>query len=203
MSMVRRQIKEDPAAAIFGNTDRTGSTSGGVLAALGNSPFRETSAEMERSPGFRRSSMRMRFAPLFALLCCSFVAACAATQPAGSSSPLDGTAWVLAALPDRALLEGQAVTMAFDDGRAQGSDGCNRYSTSYTASGSSLSFSPRGMSTRMACAPERMVQAEAFSGALVATERYRAAGTKLELRDAAGSVLATFEREDGEAVPAR
>jgi heat shock protein HslJ len=40
---------------------------------------------------------------------------------------LDDTAWVLAELPGRALLSDHGITLRFEDGRAAGSDGCNRY----------------------------------------------------------------------------
>ena len=41
-------------------------------------------------------------------------------------APLDGTAWILSELPGRTLAPGPAVTLRFAEGKAQGSDGCNR-----------------------------------------------------------------------------
>ena len=56
-----------------------------------------------------------------ALLLAGFLAACSAMPSATSETPpLDGTAWILSALPGRTLADGQAVTLRFEGGRAQG-----------------------------------------------------------------------------------
>jgi heat shock protein HslJ len=125
---------------------------------------------------------------LFALL-----TGCAAmTQDVGAPG-LDGTAWMLSTLPGQSLLPGHPATLFFDAGRAQGSDGCNRYGTSYTVDGSKLAVSTQGASTRMACAPDLMRQADAFMAALHAAKGYRVQHGRLELLGEGGALLAGFE----------
>lgn len=112
---------------------------------------------------------------------------------AGSRTPtLDGTAWILSSLTDRPLIGRQPVTLRFEDGRAAGSDGCNRYLSPVTVQGNSLSIPPTGASTMMACEPAVMEQARAYSAALAATSSYRIVDGELELLDAGGRILATF-----------
>ncbi len=120
------------------------------------------------------------------------IAACTAMTPAADAPNLDGTAWVLASLPGQTLVAGSAPTLRFEGGRASGTDGCNRYTNTYTAKGAALEFGARGASTMMACPPDRMKLAEAFSGALARTRSYRVADRRLELLGADGAVVATF-----------
>lgn len=124
---------------------------------------------------------------VFALL-----SACATMTPAGSPPDLHGTAWVLSSLPGQSLQPGAAPTAAFENGRVQGTDGCNRFSAPYTRTGSTLQVGSRGASTMMACAPAVMKQAEAFMGALTGARSYRVEGGQLQLLSAGGAVLATF-----------
>jgi heat shock protein HslJ len=111
-------------------------------------------------------------------------------------APLDGTAWILAELPGRTLAPGAAVTLRFADGKAQGSDGCNRYSAPYTAAAGKLEISPQGVSTMMACAPELMQQAAAFMAALNSAGTWRVEGRQLVLAAADGRALARFAAQD-------
>jgi heat shock protein HslJ len=126
------------------------------------------------------------------LLLMMMLTGCATVVAATDPVPLDGTAWILAALPGRPALTGNAPTLAFADGRAQGSDGCNRYSLSVTTKGSSIAFGPRGMSTQMACPDEVMKQAESFIAALHGARTHRMEAGRLQLLGADGAVLATF-----------
>jgi heat shock protein HslJ len=118
----------------------------------------------------------------------TFPAVCAAAD----KTDLDGTAWTLTALADRALVPGATVTLRFEGGRALGSDGCNRYTAPYSISGSTLQIGPNGASTQMACPPPLMQQAEAFANALSRTRSYRIAAGKLDLLTADGAATATF-----------
>ncbi len=121
------------------------------------------------------------------------LAACAPMSSTADPPPLNHTAWVLAELPGRTLLPDHGITLRFEDGRAAGSDGCNRHSSPYTHSGSSLSFGDKGVATQMACPPEVMQQAEAFRASLSGTRNFRIAGDgRLQLLSAAGTVLASF-----------
>jgi heat shock protein HslJ len=118
--------------------------------------------------------------------------ACAAVPPAVDPPRLDGTAWVLSELPGRTLVPGSSVTLRFEDGRASGSDGCNRYGVAYSTSGSKFKVEPGGMSTQMACAPELMQQATAFMASLTGAQAYRVDSGQLQLLGADGAVLARF-----------
>jgi heat shock protein HslJ len=126
------------------------------------------------------------------LLLIMMLTGCTTVGAATDPVPLDGTAWILAALPGRPALTGAAPTLAFADGRAQGSDGCNRYGLSVAVKGPSITFGPRGMSTQMACSDEVMKQAESFIGALNGARTYRVEAGRLQLLGADGAVLATF-----------
>jgi len=108
----------------------------------------------------------------------------------GFASDLDGTAWVLSSLPGRSLVVGSSVTVHFEGGRVQGSDGCNRYSAPYMITGSALQVSPAGAATQMACPQPLMEQAEVFMRALTQARAYRILSGQLELLAADGTVLA-------------
>jgi heat shock protein HslJ len=120
------------------------------------------------------------------------LSACAAVSPAADSPVLEGTAWVLSALAGRPLTAGATVTLRFDAGRASGTDGCNRYSSSYTIEGSGLEFGTGGASTQMACPPDVMQQAAAYTSSLAAARSYRVEGGRLQLLGPDGAVLATL-----------
>jgi heat shock protein HslJ len=124
--------------------------------------------------------------------------ACTSMAPATDAPSLDGTAWVLASLPGRTLVSGEKPTLRFDAGGASGTDGCNRYSTSYTSTGGKLKFDAAGAATMMACAPEVMEQARAFTSSLGATSSYRIADGGLQLLGKDGAVLAGFEAQSRE-----
>lgn len=118
--------------------------------------------------------------------------ACTSMTPAPDVPDLDGTAWVLSSLPGRSLVEGATATLGFEDGRASGTDGCNRYSTAYTADGNKLKFDAAGAATMMACAPEVMEQAGAFASSLGQTISHRIEAGQLQLLGPDGAVLASF-----------
>src|SRR5262249_55374295 len=86
---------------------------------------------------------------------------------------LAGTSWVLSSIAGRTLQLGVTATAHFEDGRIQGTDGCNRYTMPYQASGPKLKIGPRGASTLMACPPEVNQQAEAFTANLAKAKSYR------------------------------
>jgi heat shock protein HslJ len=117
---------------------------------------------------------------------------CISVAPDTGAPSLDGTAWVLSSLPGRTLVPGEKPTLRFDTGRASGTDGCNRYTTSYTATGGGLKFDAAGAATMMACAPEIMDQARAFTASLAATSGYRVVDGGLQLLAQDGAVLASL-----------
>ncbi|MBS0522587.1 MAG: META domain-containing protein, partial [Proteobacteria bacterium] len=107
------------------------------------------------------------------------------------SPSLEGTAWVLTSLAGRNV-SGPAATGRFENGRMQGTDGCNRYSSTYTTTGSSIRIGPKGATTQMACPPDVMKQAELFAASLVGARTYRVAAGQLQLIGADGAILSTF-----------
>lgn len=129
---------------------------------------------------------------LASLAASCLLAACTAMSPAPEQPALNGTAWVLSALPGQSLVAEVAPTLRFEGGRVSGTDGCNRYTAPYAAAGSTLEVGSKGASTQMACPPPVMTQATAFMSALTQARSYRIAAGKLELLAADNSVLATF-----------
>lgn len=109
--------------------------------------------------------------------------ACAST-PTGTAD-LDGTVWTLAALPDQDVLPGTTVTLRFEGGRAQGSDGCNSYGAPYQQDGDWFELGEVA-STQMACEEEVMDQGGVYLAALDAARTVHRSGDRLTLRDAEG-----------------
>lgn len=121
-----------------------------------------------------------------------FMPNCSSPSTTSQAPPLEGTSWILSALPGRAVVGDQKVTAQFAEGRVFGSDGCNRYSAPVTLDGSSINVGPQGPSTMMACPPDVMQQADAFRAAMIAARSYRVVDGRLELLGGGGAVLATF-----------
>jgi len=124
--------------------------------------------------------------------------ACSTMAPTDKATSLDGTNWVLSTLPGKALVAGSFVTLRFEDGRVSGTDGCNRYSGAYTASGGQLQFDERMATTMMACTDPLMEQANAFMAALAQVRSYRIAAGQLILLSADDALLANLKRQDQE-----
>lgn len=129
---------------------------------------------------------------LASLAMISLLAACTSVPTAAHPPELNGTAWVLSSLSGRAPVAAGSPTLRFEGGSVQGTDGCNRYTVPYTATGSTLQVGPKGASTQMACPPAVMEQAQAFMSALTQARTYRIASGQLQLLKADGTVLATF-----------
>jgi heat shock protein HslJ len=137
--------------------------------------------------------MRIPLAAAGALLAAAWLAGCAAMTPAADPPPLEGTAWVLATLPGGDPVDGVAATLRFEQGRASGSDGCNRYTAAYQSRGGRLEVAAAtAASTRMACPPAVMRQAAAFMAALGDVTSYRVEAGRLILSSADGAVRATL-----------
>ncbi len=121
------------------------------------------------------------------------LAACQQTAEPEASMDLAGSNWILSSLNGELPLAGTAVTLQFGtDGTAFGTDGCNRFNTTYTQDGSSLTINPStGISTMMACEEPVMNQATAYTTALSETTSFTASGNQLSL-SSGGQVLATF-----------
>lgn len=114
---------------------------------------------------------------------------------AATASPLTRNAWVMATLAGKAPLRGTDVTAAFTPaGRVSGSTGCNRYTGTYTSSGSTLRISGVA-TTQMACSRAITLQERAFLKALSATRSFAVRRGTLTLRTAGGRPLATFRAQ--------
>ena len=116
----------------------------------------------------------------------------ATVQPLlAADSALGGTNWVLSTLNGQLPLPGSSLSLQLgEDGTATGSDGCNRFTTTYTASRSTISFEPAA-TTMMACPEAVATQASDYMTALTTANRYQLRGGQLILLDGA-TVLATF-----------
>lgn len=84
-------------------------------------------------------------------------------------------------------------TITFEDGRASGYAGCNRWFASVTRAGDALRFGQAG-ATRMACAEPAMAAERRFLTVINATRAARIIGDELILTDEAGAELARFSR---------
>ncbi len=113
--------------------------------------------------------------------------------PAAPSFDLAGTNWVLSSLDGAAPLEGTTVTLSFGaDGSAFGTDGCNRFATTFTQDGANLTFAPAAGTMMMCPEPEGvMEQAAAFTAALAQVTSFTANNRQLALLSG-NQILATF-----------
>jgi len=82
--------------------------------------------------------------------------ACAAANLLNNASALDDTSWSLSGLSNQSLLPDRRVTIHFENGRVHGTDGCNRYSASYTAVDARFKVGEGMVTTKMAC-PEPLM----------------------------------------------
>jgi heat shock protein HslJ len=119
------------------------------------------------------------------------IAGCLPMAATADSPSLDGTAWVLTSLAGHTAT-GPVVTGRFENGRVQGTDGCNRFSSPYTTQGSSIQIGPKGTATQMACLPDVMKQADAFAASLASARTYRVTAGQLQLIGADGAILSTL-----------
>jgi heat shock protein HslJ len=122
------------------------------------------------------------------------VTATAVTTP---TVPLEGTQWKLASLlSDKGgafpPLPGTEITALFQGGRVTGSAGCNNYSAPYKVTGDKLTITSPAATTRKACPQPTMQQETAYLAALKAVTTYKIDGNKLELRNAAGNLVASY-----------
>ncbi len=119
--------------------------------------------------------------------------ACQPTADPAASIDLTGTSWMLSSLDGVPPLAGTDVFVEFGaDGTLTGSDGCNRFNTTYTQDGAGLSITQPGASTLIACDEAVTSQAATFGAALAGTETFSATEQELVLVDGDGNQLAVF-----------
>ncbi len=130
--------------------------------------------------------------------CCALLLPLDDATAAPDTGPLDGSAWALTAIASRQVPGGATVTLQFADGRLSGSDGCNRYSGRYEASGSSISIGGIAVTDMNCASPEGvMEQEQAYLKALATAKSVRFEGDRLELRAEDGALAASFMRAAG------
>ena len=129
----------------------------------------------------------MFLTPLFLAM-----AGAAAAPPAG----LEKSAWVLSSLQGQPVGGPPQITLRVAEGQVTGSDGCNRYRAPVTLDGNGFRVRTESMvSTNMACSPEAMARAGAYTAALGQARTTRVDGQRLTLLGEGGAVLATFEAQ--------
>jgi len=123
------------------------------------------------------------------------LAGCASPQPTPApGDPLTGTRWSLVSFGGSPILASESTSMNFEKGRLSGSDGCNRYSTGYSAAEGRLKIGPNIASTRMACPAPIMEEATTFIGMLARTAGFRLDGERMTLLDGSGLPLAALKK---------
>lgn len=90
--------------------------------------------------------------------------------------------------------EGTTITASFtEDGKLNGSAGCNNYMTSYTLDGQTITIQPPATTRKMCAEPAGIMEQEAaFVKMLPQAETYAISGNTLELRTADGALIASF-----------
>lgn len=116
----------------------------------------------------------------------------------GVKGALDGTLWTLTTLNGQTALKEAVVTINFAAGQCAGSDGCNRYSGSYTADAATIRFDELFTSTMMACSEPISNQATAYLKALGQAAAYMADDRKMSLYDNDGREVAAFSAQSSE-----
>ncbi len=118
-----------------------------------------------------------------------------ASQPTG----LVGTAWTATMYNTGTeavtnLMEGTTITANFtEDGKLDGSAGCNTYMTSYTLDGQNITIEPPATTRKLCPEPAGVMEQEtAFVTMLPQAATYTISGNTLELRTADGALITSF-----------
>jgi heat shock protein HslJ len=105
---------------------------------------------------------------------------------------LAGTNWQLTTLNNQSPIDGTTISLDFaSTTEAGGTNGCNRYGTTYEAGRIRMSFGP-AFETSMACPPEIMAQAQSYMEALAATTFFSLTADQLRLFDENLTMMAEF-----------
>jgi heat shock protein HslJ len=109
--------------------------------------------------------------------------------------PLENTNWTLTQLATTSVTadaqHGPNITFNSEQHRVRGSGGCNRIMGGYTLEGDRVKFTQMA-SSMMACV-SGMDTERAFLDALGNADSWKITGDKLELYDASGTAVATFQ----------
>jgi heat shock protein HslJ len=97
-----------------------------------------------------------------------------------------------------ALLDTEITAMFGEDGSLTGSAGCNNYTSSYEVEGDAISIGPAATTRKMCPEPQGIMEQEtAYLAALEAAATYEIQGDTLELRNAEGTRMVTYEAKAG------
>ena len=118
-------------------------------------------------------------------------AGASATRPL-TDPDLVGTEWILGDLPGQVLADVRPTLSFSGDGTVSGNAGCNTFTGTYSADGSTLTFGPLA-TTRMACEGAKGTLETAFVGALQATTAYEITDAG-ELKLTSGATTLTFTK---------
>jgi heat shock protein HslJ/uncharacterized protein YraI len=103
-------------------------------------------------------------------------------KPAPAGSALAGTSWIMSSLNGALPVADTTVTLQLgEDGSASGSDGCNRYWTTYEQDGQNLTFRQPMAGSMMACEKQVMAQATEYQAALAQVTSFMMSARQLVL----------------------
>ncbi len=124
------------------------------------------------------------------------LSACASSGP---GLTLTGQVWIASELDGNGILPDTTITAEFkDDGALGGSNGCNRYNTTYTVDGDEIQINSPMAGTLMACLDPVMAQEGVYMGALGEAVTYEISGEELTLLNEAGDALVTYSAGSNE-----
>jgi heat shock protein HslJ len=111
---------------------------------------------------------------------------------ASAGSTLAGTSWIMSSLNGALPIPDTIVTLQLGaDGSASGSDGCNRYWTTFEQDGQDLTFKQPMAGTMMACEQPVMAQATEYQEALATVTSFLMTARQLVLF-AGDDIVLTF-----------
>ena len=140
------------------------------------------------------SKLMMSNFPLVVALIMALLAACAgAAEPTQTVLELEGTQWILDELNGSAPLPGTEITLAFEQGNAAGSAGCNDYGGSYETTDGSLRIPELIRTEKLCLEPEGIMdQEDAYLAALQGAAFYQLVDDRLQIENGAGEATLIF-----------
>ena len=111
---------------------------------------------------------------------------------------LEGTSWTVTHISGEPVIDGSEPTISFDDGRAAGTTGCNRWFAGYQIDDGSFSMGPAGSTMMMCQDPGIMAQEQAFLRSLDLIATVDVDSDLLTLKDSQGSCLLDAQRSTPE-----
>jgi heat shock protein HslJ len=130
--------------------------------------------------------------PLLALAGLLAVTLAACTS---SEDSLDGTSWMLTALPHDSLLPDTAIDLNFQGDELSGSAGCNHYFGSYQINGSEITISDVGATEMFCVDPDGIMEQESgYLAALSDAETFQLSGKQLQIVGPTGDTLTYTEQ---------